>query len=339
MTHEFKNIISTAYQYNSKGIKCVLATVVALDGSSYRKPGVQMLIAQDGKMTGAVSGGCVEKEVVLQAQQVFKSQVSKVMTYDGRYRLGCEGMLYILIEPFHIDKHTFKIFSEAFEQRKPFTITSAYLREEIQAHGMGSYVEFEDEPLITFSLNSETTSPSKMLTFCREMTPVFKLVIIGGEHDAVQLCAAASLMGWEVAVVASPKDPKTISHFPGAHKLYNIDAGGINEISFDDQTAIVLMNHNYAADLKFLLALKDLNPIYIGMIGAVSRREKLMHDLIEQHPEVSDEFLDKIYGPAGINIGAVTPQEIAVSILAEILSVIRNTRVFSLREKQGKIHH
>lgn len=102
MTHEFRKIIETAHRYYLNGIPCVMASVVALDGSSYRKPGVRMLIAKNGTMTGAVSGGCVEKEILFQAESVLKLQKAKMMTYDGRFRLGCEGILYILIEPLQI---------------------------------------------------------------------------------------------------------------------------------------------------------------------------------------------------------------------------------------------
>ncbi len=80
--------------------KAVLASVVALEGSSYRRPGVRMLLLEDGHMTGAVSGGCVEKEIFRQSESVFRTGIPKMMTYDGRYRLGCEGILYILLEPF-----------------------------------------------------------------------------------------------------------------------------------------------------------------------------------------------------------------------------------------------
>ena len=100
MIHELKNIITTTILKQEQGLKNVLATVVHLEGSSYRKPGVRMLISEDMEMTGAVSGGCVEAEVRRRAQSVFENGKSKMMTYDGRYRLGCEGILYILIEPF-----------------------------------------------------------------------------------------------------------------------------------------------------------------------------------------------------------------------------------------------
>jgi len=103
MAHELKKIIKAYELARIHNTSCVLATVVALEGSSYRRPGVRMLLQQDGKMVGALSGGCVEKEVFKQATSVFKTLIPKVITYDGRYRLGCEGVLYILLEPFAPD--------------------------------------------------------------------------------------------------------------------------------------------------------------------------------------------------------------------------------------------
>ena len=97
MTHELKKIVKAYQQAKENGITTVLASVVALEGSSYRRPGVRMLILSDGRMIGAVSGGCVEKEIQRQAQTVFSSGNPIMMTYDGRYRLGCEGILFILI--------------------------------------------------------------------------------------------------------------------------------------------------------------------------------------------------------------------------------------------------
>ena len=95
MTHELKAIFEQIEKVQQAGVKGVLASVVALKGSSYRRPGVRMLLLENGIMVGAVSGGCVEKEIIRQADSVFQSGVPKVMVYDGRYRLGCEGILAI----------------------------------------------------------------------------------------------------------------------------------------------------------------------------------------------------------------------------------------------------
>ncbi|MGB0891819.1 MAG: XdhC family protein, partial [Flavobacteriaceae bacterium] len=100
-----------------------------------------------------------------------------------------------------------------------------------------------------------------------------------------------------------------------------------------------IMNHNFTYDLRWIIKLQEQNPIYIGILGAAKRREKLLNELFDFAPEVTDEFLEKIHTPAGLNIGAETPEEIALSILAEILSVVRNKEVFSLKKITGKIHN
>ena len=130
MTHEFKDIVKAYLIANNDRLKTVLATVVALDGSSYRKPGVRMLILENGKMIGAVSGGCVEKDILRQAQSVFNNGESKMMTYDGRYRLGCEGILYILLEEFKPDKSFIDEFEKCLETRQEFVIQSSYVKKE-----------------------------------------------------------------------------------------------------------------------------------------------------------------------------------------------------------------
>ncbi len=339
MTHEFKKIIESGIQNREKGIKSVLATVVALDGSSYRKPGVRMLLGEDGSMTGAVSGGCVEKEVFLRAQSVFRNNQTKVMTYDGRYRLGCEGILYILLEPFFVTGDLEELFISNFRKRENFVLESFFRKEEVQSSEMGSIVHFKNGNSATFSKSFQLKNLEEFSVFGQEMKPLFKMIIIGAEHDAVQMCSAAAFTGWEVNVIASPKDPRTKENFPGATELLHLTPEETRLLPIDEETAVVLMNHNYAKDLKFLLAIKDKNPVYIGLLGAVKRREQLFNELIELHPEIDAAFLDKIHGPAGLDIGAITPQEIAVSIISEILTILRKKEAIFLKNKQDRIHN
>ena len=334
MIHELKDIIRSAKIAQSKGIKTVLASVVSLDGSSYRRPGVRMSVQENGKMIGAVSGGCVEKEILRQAQHVFKTNSSILMEYDGRYRLGCEGILYILIEPFHLSNTFFDAFEKQCSSRKSFLINSYFSKEPSERTQGSTCFHFGDEELSVSKLKPE----KKLNLFSQTIKPGLKLIIIGCEHDAVQLCKYGSATGWEVEIVAPIDELKTIDDFPGATNYYGINEKEFSTISIDSQTAVVIMSHSYVRDLKYLSELigKDVN--YIGLLGPSKRREKLLNDLIEKNDLISEDFFDKIYGPAGINIGAETPQEIAISILGEILSVIRNQKPIYLKDKQIGIH-
>ena len=333
MTHELKHIFTSYEAANSQGIKSVLATVVALDGSSYRRPGVRMLLLENGQMTGAVSGGCVEKEILRQAQSVFHSGITKIMVYDGRYRLGCEGVLYILLEPFNPETSLLKAFQQSLKHRNPFIIKSFFKKEHSESSNYGSSFVFgNDQIALNPSKNSE-----EIELFEQELSPCFQLIIIGAEHDAVQLCQFASGMGWEVTVVVNPREEKDASYFPGIHKFVQQEPETL-DISVDKQTAVVLMTHSFAKDLGFLLALKAVSCAYIGLLGPMRRREKLFDELLDRHPDVSEAFLDSVHGPAGIDIGAETPQEITISIISEILVVINKKEPMLLKEKMGKIH-
>ena len=336
MLHELQKIIKDFQDAQGTGSKAVLASVVALDGSSYRRPGVRMLILENGKMTGAVSGGCVEKEVLLQAQSVFKDGNTKIMTYDGRYRLGCEGIIYILLEPFQPTSELITTFQQFTDARKKFSIKSYYSKTETGS--MGSVFAFSEVKNFPVSQAFTTEKAFPPTVFTEVLKPAQKLIIFGTEHDAVQLCSYAAMTGWEVSIVASQTDPRTIENFPGAKNLFNYSPEEVAKLKVDQQTALLLMTHNFATDLNYLINLKNARSAYLGLLGPSKRREKLLGECMERLPELDPEFFDQIHGPAGLNIGAETPQEIAISILAEILAVIRNQTPMPLNKKEGTIH-
>ncbi|MCK8480465.1 XdhC family protein [Psychroserpens algicola] len=329
MTHEFKNIVYQAKLNQQNGLKNVLATVVHLEGSSYRKPGVRMLISENGTMVGAVSGGCVENDINTRAQSVFETNTSKVMTYDGRYRLGCEGILYILIEPFYISDVFLKAFQHILESRQEFQIQSYYQKKDDVIGAFGSCFLVDNNQSFTFS---EAIHPKNngLVVFSQTLKPSLKLLIIGGEHDAVKLCAMANLLGWEVDIITSIKDPKSLSDFPGAKSVTALTPE-IADLHIDSETVVVLMTHNYVQDLKYLLKLEPFQLKYIGIIGSSKRRNQLESELLNYNPDIKEDFLNSIYSPAGLHIGAITPEEIALAIVSEILMVIRQTKPMSLR--------
>ena len=335
MIHELKRIVQAYLIAKQRKTKTVLATVVALQGSSYRRPGVRMLIHENGDAIGAVSGGCVEKEVIRQSQSVFQNSLPKMMTYDGRYRLGCEGILYILIEPFEPNESFILAFEKNIRNRQGISITSYYSKTEGTDISYGSVFKMNQN---SYYIRDVFAINNKLNIFSEELPPCFKLLIIGAEHDAVQLSNYAALTGWEVTVVATSSEEKSLSDFPGAQELLCIEPESLSINEIDDQTAVLLMTHSYVKDLKYLLRVMKSRPPYLGILGPAKRREKLLGDLIERHPEIDDTFFEGIYGPAGLNIGAETAQEITIAILAEILAVIRKRKPIMLKHKSSSIH-
>jgi xanthine dehydrogenase accessory factor len=337
MTHEFIEIIEGYQTAKIKGRKSILVTLVFLEGSSYRPPGVRMLINSDGSMIGAVSGGCVEKEILKQSDAVFNTKVPRIMTYDGRYRLGCEGLLYLLLEPFDPSDLFLLEFEKNIIQEKVFELKTYYHREVGAHRGLGSEITLENG--IKYNLNGASkVFNTKNEVLVKLMKPSFKLVIFGGEHDASQLCKMASFLGWHVTVVVSISNLQSIKDFPGAKEILHLEPAAIYSFKIPKNSAIILMTHSYVRDLNYLSYLKELSMSYIGLLGPKKRREKLLNAFIELHPDIDGLFLDIIHGPAGLNIGAETPQEIALSICSEILSVIRNKEPIFLSDKENAIH-
>lgn len=337
MTHEFLNLVQVATEYHQNGHKTVLATVVALEGSSYRRPGVRMLLSDHGRMEGAVSGGCVEKEVQRQAEDVFKKNAPKMMAYDGRFRLGCEGTIYILLEPFAPSQDMQKTLEKSGENRQSFEIVSRFSKTLGVDASLGSILVMDGQQ-IPFYKNVTQKSATSPTVFRQSLAPCFKLLIFGAEHDAVALCKIAAELGWEVTIIADPDESKTITFFPGAKHLLTPLPGALPMENIDAQTAVVLMSHSFNKDLNYLIALKETRPAYFGLLGPAHRRERLFNHFLELHPETDAEFIEAMHGPSGLNIGAESATEIAVSIVSEILSATRQQNPIPLRDKTDRIH-
>lgn len=337
MTHEIRLLFQTLKSWQELGRKAVFISVVALEGSSYRRPGVCMIMSEEGEMIGAVSGGCVETEIERQAQRVFQTGKAKVIVYDGRFRIGCEGIIHILIEPVFISEELFTAFEKQVEKRQSFNMEAWFYREVGEYENVGTMIVLSGKK---YSLHPSFSTDliTNQERFTQTLQPLFQLFIFGAEHDAVQLCQAAKLLGWQVTVVASPDESKSCEYFPGATSLIAPTFDEIDTSKVDDQTAIVLMTHSFNKDVQYLMALKDTSPAYLGLLGSNNRRERVLSMLLDYMPDISTDFLEQIHGPAGISIGAESAPEIAVSILAEILSVIRHQKPIALTEKVGSIH-
>ncbi len=337
MTHEIKLLFQTLKSWQQLGKKAVFVTVVDLEGSSYRRPGVRMVFAEDGDSVGAVSGGCVETEIERQAQSVFRCGKAKLMTYDGRLRIGCEGILHILIEPVFLSEELLNDFETVLKHRQNFRMDAFYYPEVGEYKNAGTTISLNKK---AYSLNPyfDAAQTDDQKRFSQKFDPLFQLYIFGAEHDAVQLCQAAKLLGWEVTIVASADESKSCDYFPGASALIAPFFENIDTSPLDEQTAVVIMTHSYNKDVQYLMAMKDIRPAYLGIVGSINRRERLLSTMLDYFPDISPYFLEQIHSPAGINIGAETASEIAISILAEILGIIRNAKPEALRNKVGSIH-
>jgi len=330
MTHEFLKIIDSYKRASKKNFRTVLATIVHVEGSSYRKEGTQMLIDESQNITGALSGGCVEQEVIRQSSSVFSSNCPKVFKYDGRFRLGCEGSIYILIELFHPNEKLLNLIEYAIQQRQPFLSSSSFVKDEISKPGFGTSFKFKG----TIVYNSDYEERSNNLVFEQKIQPLNRLCIFGIEHDSNKLSQLAAFLGWEVIVIGSEYSTVNSSDFPFAKSVLTVKPEDLDQGLFCKNTAVVVMSHNFSKDLRFLLHIIASKVRYIGLLGPVHRREKLLNAILDTDTLLDDSAFDKIHGPVGLPIGSQTPEEIALSIMAEITSVFKVNLKNSI-ENQG----
>jgi xanthine/CO dehydrogenase XdhC/CoxF family maturation factor len=314
MTHELVQILTAFSQSRQSELTTVLASIVHVDGSSYRKEGTRMLIDSSGNMTGALSGGCVEKEVWRQAQHVFSTGEARIFKYDGRFRLGCEGSIYILIEPFRPEESVLHAMEKAIRQRKAFHAQSIFLLEEMSDPRFGTVFHFGGKSSIP---NPPTGLHSSVTT----IGALNRLCIFGVEHDALALSQLAHFLGWDVIILAHEQSSVTPGDFPLASAVLPIRPEDLKADLFEGQTAVVLMSHNYSKDLHFLMHLLAFDLPYIGLLGPKHRHERMFNELMDREIFIDSERFERIHGPVGLDIGSVTPAEIALSIMAEITSV------------------
>jgi xanthine dehydrogenase accessory factor len=370
---EIREITKTYNDCKATGKKVALASVVHLNGSSYRRPGARMLVNDEGQITGAISGGCLEGDALRKALLVITQQYAKLVTYDTSdeedasigVQLGCAGIIQVLFEPIDtsaainpvilLQKATAKrqksvlvtLFSIQ-EKNNPQTGTCLLLEEDQTITGDIPIAGIKDELMqdVQFALQSGTsafknyTSENSTITaFIEFLQPPVSLVAVGAGNDAIPLVNMADIIGWEVRVVDGRNTHAKSERFASACQvLVSKPEDALNQIPIDEQTVFVLMTHNYNYDLAMLKALLPRSVTYIGVLGPKKKLERMLGELKEQGIVVTEKQLNTIYGPVGLEIGAETAEEIALSIIAEIKAVFSGKKGTPLRESKDFIH-
>ncbi|MBY0479965.1 MAG: XdhC family protein [Chitinophagaceae bacterium] len=360
--NEIKNIVLAFDEATKSGKKTALATVVHVEGSSYRRPGARMLVDEDGKLTGAISGGCLEGDALRKALLAINQDKKKLVTYDTTddddaklgIQLGCNGIVSILFEPIDefIGNNPIDCLRLAVNERKPTVIHTGYSLVDESHYGTfhpDDLPEFIKEKLCAISLrvlNSGTSSHFEMVLeersqqlffdFCN---PSISLIIVGAGNDAMPLLGIAATMGWECTIVDGRATHANKKRFQMADRiLVGKPTELINQLVIDHRTALVLMTHNYQYDIEMLACLQKQNFGYLGLLGPSAKRERQLHELADRGVFYSDETFKKIYGPTGLSLGAETAAEIALSISAEILAVMEQSDPIHLKFKIDPIH-
>jgi xanthine dehydrogenase accessory factor len=370
---EITDIIRSYEQALTSGKRMALATVVHVEGSSYRRPGARMLVTDDGQLTGAISGGCLEGDALRKALLAISQQKNKLVTYDTTdendttlgVQLGCNGIVHILFEPIKTDDtgnpvELLKKVSAKRQNAALVTLFSLHARTGAQPGTCFLHLQTDDqvtcnctEPEMHDLLLSETQAAyqrgdSFFKAFDQSLTGFVEyfntppsLIIAGAGNDTIPLTEMASVLGWDITVVDGRTGHATRQRFPKAGKVLVSRAEDIlKHITVDERTFVLLMTHNYNYDLALLKQLINLDACqYVGALGPRKKLERMYSELENEGMVITDEQKAKVYGPVGLDIGAETSEEIALSALAEIKAVLGKRAGLSLREKPDPIHN
>lgn len=366
---DFKAIVAAYQQVDFSQRKAALATVVKVRGSSYRSPGARMLITDDGRWVGSISGGCLEGDALRKARTVMTSETPLTVTYDTREEsnqnlgigLGCNGVIDVLIEPIDSNNEENPVakFGSLINTTRPMALAtifegSGYTGEKLMLTDSGDVTStFSNKSLATSvqkdlrNLFETKKSEAKKYTvegididvFIELIQPSLSLIIFGGGFDARPVSELAKSLGWNVSVTDECVAHIAPIFFPTADKLSLCQREFIDrDFEITPYTACVLMSHNYEYDRDVLKKLLKTNTPYIGILGPRKRFDKMLIEFNSQGIALTDQDFQRIHSPIGLDIGAEAPDEIALSIISEIQSKFSNRSGGFLKYHTGPIH-
>lgn len=319
-TAHHENAPELALDWARAGRRPVLATVVETWGSAPRRVGAQMVIAADGEMQGSVSGGCVEGAVMVEALEAAEDGQHRLLEYgvsDGdafAVGLACGGTIRVLVEPVGPALSQEMLADLVFHRasRRPVAAVT-----NVTTGARGLMTEgFADRFARDRSGFEEDGE-----TFVAIHNPPLRLAIVGAVHIAQALVPMARLAGFDPVLI----DPRgafgSEARFPGETILEDWPDEALAEYGLDARTALVLLTHDPKLDDPALhLGLRS-GAFYIGALGSTRTHAKRVERLAEAG--FSDAEIARIHGPIGLDIGAANPAEIAVSILSQMVQVLR----------------
>jgi xanthine dehydrogenase accessory factor len=352
--------------------EAALATVVKVEGSAYRRPGARMLVSPQGTRFGAISGGCLEADVALRAQQVLTTGEADYVLYDTRHanadlivELGCQGAVGILIE--RTDNRQVRDslqFLASFTQERgegamatvfriegdcPVQIGERLLQRGSEAVGGSLAISCLSTSLqqACGQVRQSGHAQTRTVRFSSGLAEVLiepvhsppALLLCGAGQDAIPLAQIARLLGWQVTVVDHRPSLLTKERFPGAETVLVSHPPRLPDYGAPDaRTAVVLMTHSYIQDRLWLQHLLPQPFAYIGLLGPRKRAAQLLEDLRAEGTGFDAAWLSRLHSPVGLDLGSETSEEIALSVLSEIQAVLHNRAGGFLRDRQGSIH-
>jgi xanthine dehydrogenase accessory factor len=353
--------------------KARLATLVKVKGSAFRRPGARMLIRDDGTSVGTLSSGCLEADVVERARKIMESHDAITVTYDTGspqndvwgLNLGCNGIIQILLEslPLGVRSPHLTFLSECISSSKPGVIASVYRVDGELKAVVGSHLFLAEDgkiredikhPTLCAALTEDCIQAFRSKTSCNKeyrftegvvealiefIRPPLPLFIFGAGAEAIPLARIAKDLGWTVTVVDHRPAFVGKARFASADQFILARPEEVAEkIALRADAVAVILTHDISHDLELLRALLPSEASYVGLLGPSKRAEQLLETLREAGFTPTPGQLARFHSPIGLNIGAESPEEIALSILSEIQAYLNGRSGGFLRDHSGPIH-
>jgi xanthine dehydrogenase accessory factor len=318
--------LQQAARWRETGKRVAVATVVATRRSSPRPVGSKLAVSEQGELAGSVSGGCVESDVVLAAQEVLGGGEPRLLTYgitdEMAFGIGlpCGGEIDVFVEQLQD------------EERPEVTLTV------VAGEGVGERLhDAELEQAARRRGRGHVLQVGERTVFADVDAPPPRLFVYGAVDTAEALCRAAKLLGWRTVVADARASFATPERIPSADDLLVLwPAEALAEVGPDADTAVLVLTHDDKFDLPLLEAVLETDAFYVGALGSRRNQERRRGILLERGVDESD--LDRIAGPAGLDLGADSPAETALSMLAEILAVRAGRAGGRLKSSPRRIH-
>lgn len=339
------------------GVPLAVATLFAVDGSSYRQPGARLLVDAEGRvLAGAISGGCLEGDVSTHAQAVCKSGLPKLLTYDLRDDLEsiwgfgamCDGVAHILVEPLGDSVWLEEATAFRYARHTGALVTV------LDGPGVGTYAAHSCDATLRAASDvllktvSHTAQPAfgtieyagtTARCFVDPVIPPVALVIIGAGRGAEAFADIAHATGWTVSLIDHrPFVLESVKLPPGTRRFAARAEGGVQHIPVDERTAVALLTHQFDVDAEWLTRLLPLSLGYIGVLGSRLRAQQLVDTLRARGLDITPRMIRMLHAPIGLDLGGESPESIALAAIAEIESVMHGRPGGPLRERQSPIH-
>jgi xanthine dehydrogenase accessory factor len=321
-----ESVLSQAGRWRELGLRVAVATVVATRRSAPRPVGSKLVVSERGELAGSVSGGCVESDVVLAAQDVLGGGEPRLLTYgitdEMAFGVGlpCGGEIDVFVEELTDTERGDVTLTVVAGEGVGERLHDPEVEQAARRRGRSHVIELEDRTVL-----ADVSAPPT------------RLFVYGAVDTAEALCRAAKLLGWWTVVADARASFATPERIPSADELLLLwPDEALEQVRPDLGTAVIVLTHDDKFDLPLIRGALASDAFYVGWIGSRRNQERRRGLLREEG--VADDELDRIAGPTGLDIGADSPAETAVSVLAEILAVRAGREGGRLKDAKARIH-